>query len=106
MSQPTREALSAQLDEITARLSRVTTHLRQPDGALSADSEEQAAELQGEEVLATLDDTLRLRAEGLRAAIVRIDDGTFGVCSACGGAIAPGRLLAMPEAATCVRCAT
>jgi DnaK suppressor protein len=36
------------------------------------------------------------------AALLRIDDGTFGVCSACGGPIGEARLEAVPYATLCI----
>jgi DnaK suppressor protein len=36
------------------------------------------------------------------AALKRIDDGTYGICTACGTEIAPGRLEAHPWASLCV----
>jgi RNA polymerase-binding transcription factor DksA len=39
------------------------------------------------------------------AALLRIDDGTFGTCKTCGGAIALGRLQARPQATQCISCA-
>ena len=38
------------------------------------------------------------------AALKRIDDGTYGTCSSCGEAIAPGRLEAYPWASLCIDC--
>jgi RNA polymerase-binding transcription factor DksA len=39
------------------------------------------------------------------AALTRVAAGTYGVCTACGEAIAPGRLRARPAAALCIACA-
>lgn len=36
------------------------------------------------------------------AALARLDDGTYGVCEVCGGAIPDARLEARPTARTCV----
>ena len=51
---------------------------------------------------------LRERAENqlaqVEAALVRIDDGTFGTCRRCGNAIATERLEALPWAALCIEC--
>jgi len=44
------------------------------------------------------------RAKRLRDALARVADGEYGVCSECGAAIPPKRLLAVPDAATCVAC--
>lgn len=38
------------------------------------------------------------------AALARIDAGTFGLCTACGGPIAEARLDALPWAALCIDC--
>lgn len=39
-----------------------------------------------------------------RAALRRIDEGTFGTCEECEEPISPRRLAAMPTAALCIRC--
>lgn len=40
----------------------------------------------------------------IRAALQRIEDGTYGICTDCGGAISEARLTVRPEAARCVEC--
>lgn len=40
----------------------------------------------------------------IRAALMRLDRGTYGLCAGCGGAIPPKRLDAIPWAALCVGC--
>jgi DnaK suppressor protein len=40
-----------------------------------------------------------------RAAIERIDQGTYGLCERCGQPIPKGRLEVIPYARTCVKCA-
>jgi len=47
-------------------------------------------------------DTLR----DIDAALRRIEFDVGGICTACGAAISPARLCAVPTAATCVACAT
>ena len=49
-------------------------------------------------------DAVELRA--LRAALARIEDGTFGICERCGGNIPAKRLEIHPESAFCVSCQT
>jgi len=41
----------------------------------------------------------------VEAALVRVAEGTYGVCQVCNRPIAPERLEAIPWAATCVSCA-
>ena len=38
-------------------------------------------------------------------ALAKLDDGTYGICDACEGPIAPGRLRAMPDGVLCLDCA-
>ena len=38
-------------------------------------------------------------------ALVKLDEGTYGLCDVCGEEIAPKRLAAMPDVALCVECA-
>jgi DnaK suppressor protein len=40
----------------------------------------------------------------IAAALERLDLGTYGQCTDCGGAIASLRLQALPEAARCIAC--
>ena len=44
------------------------------------------------------------RINRFTAALARIDEGTYGQCVVCGGAIEPARLAALPEADTCLAC--
>ena len=44
------------------------------------------------------------RIERLTAALKRVEDGTYGTCVECDKPIAPARLKAIPEVATCVSC--
>jgi DnaK suppressor protein len=43
--------------------------------------------------------------QGLDRALQRMDDDRFGLCTRCGEPIPMGRLMLMPGALTCVRCA-
>jgi DnaK suppressor protein len=38
-------------------------------------------------------------------ALAKLDEGTYGVCDACGAPIARGRLRAMPDGVLCLECA-
>jgi len=44
------------------------------------------------------------RANRLAEALERLRGGEYGICQECEEAIAPARLVAMPEVMTCVRC--
>jgi len=47
----------------------------------------------------------RGRLMELEAALQRMEEGTYGVCEACGQAIEPERLAALPIATLCIACA-
>jgi DnaK suppressor protein len=38
-------------------------------------------------------------------AVAKLDDGTYGICDACGDPISPGRMRALPDGVLCVQCA-
>lgn len=38
-------------------------------------------------------------------ALAKLDEGTYGACDACGAAIPPARLAAMPDSVLCLDCA-
>jgi DnaK suppressor protein len=38
-------------------------------------------------------------------ALAKLDEGSYGICDACGEPIAPARLRAMPDGVLCVACA-
>jgi DnaK suppressor protein len=37
-------------------------------------------------------------------AVAKLDDGSYGICDACGEPISPGRMRALPEGVLCVSC--
>jgi DnaK suppressor protein len=47
----------------------------------------------------------RTRLAEIDAALVRLDEGTYGLCTRCGKPVGDARMAARPAAATCVRCA-
>ena len=42
--------------------------------------------------------------EAIDAALTRIDDGTYGICSACGQPVGEERLEALPWTTQCIDC--
>lgn len=99
-----RAALQERVSVLSRRVSAIGEHLRHEDGRLGADFEDQVSFTEADQVLEALDDVGRRELEGLRAAIARIDDGSYGVCIACGEDIAERRLAAQPTALRCVPC--
>jgi RNA polymerase-binding transcription factor DksA len=98
-----REQLERQLARLLERVGKIEGDLRRPH---DRDWQEQAIELENDEVLKGLDEMTVAEVRLIRAALDRIVDGTYGACSACGRAISPQRLAAMPSALTCLACST
>jgi len=99
-----RRLLEAQLVEVLEKEDRAAEDL---PGAGEEERPDPADRATAEEVRAR---SLRLhdreqRLEGkIRAALARLEAGTFGQCVACGAAIPPERLRARPVTDRCVSC--
>ena len=94
--------LRAQLAELEGREARIAEDLAEP---LNADSSEQAVEMEDDVALEGQGALVEREIASVKRALARIEDGTYGECVRCGGAIADARLEARPEAALCIDCA-
>ncbi|MBY0279626.1 TraR/DksA C4-type zinc finger protein [Candidatus Binatia bacterium] len=100
-----RERLRARIREILVRNAKIESDLRRERTPLEGDWDENAILLENDQVLEALDADNRAHVAQLRAALGRLDDGTYGRCMRCDGKIAPARLEAMPEVTVCIGCA-
>jgi len=100
-----KQQLMERLTVLEERVGRITGDLRHESDPLEQDFEEQATQREGEEVLGALDEAGRRELDSIRAALSRIDAGSYGTCRRCGEAIAPARLRVLPTALECVGCA-
>ena len=100
-----RDALRARIRDILERNAKIEGDLRREQNPLGGDWDENAILLENDQVVEALDADNRTRVAQLRAAIARLDDGTWGRCMRCGDGIAAARLEAMPEVAVCIDCA-
>jgi RNA polymerase-binding protein DksA len=98
----TARKLHARLEELEGRAQEIENDLRHP---LDADSSERAIDLSDDEALAAVSAVLRREIADIRAALSRIEDGSYGFCDRCGEEIAPARLEALPTATRCINCA-
>lgn len=98
----TRDALAGRLNELEGRVTRIKADISEP---MNADSEEQAIEAEDDEALLAQDQMIMSKIGAVRAAIRRVDHGSYGLCITCGEAISAARLTAIPEAAQCILCA-
>jgi RNA polymerase-binding protein DksA len=98
-----REALIAKQAELTLRLERLKDNLT---AGRSADSQEQAQELENAEVVDALGNETRIELSKIARALDQIKNETYGTCVDCGEEIPMARLRAHPFADRCIRCAT
>ena len=94
--------LRERLDQLSRRVRRIEGDLR---SAHDPDWPERAGELENDEVLEGLDEMSLAELRQIREALRRIESGSYGVCSNCGGPIGAERLSGVPTAVTCVACA-
>ncbi len=91
------EAKKAELSDVLKRRDEIAIE-KSPD---AIDEVTRAAER--ELAIRNLDRESNLM-KNVRAALRRIDDGTFGVCAHCEEDISPKRLAAVPWAPFCIKC--
>jgi len=95
--------LKLQKQELERRLARIHESHRRP---LETDSKERATQLENREVIDALGNEAREELVLIAAALLRIENGEFGICIACRDAISEQRLEAFPQANKCIDCAS
>jgi phage/conjugal plasmid C-4 type zinc finger TraR family protein len=97
-----RRLLEAELDGIAARLQ---TGVDVPKvSVVGGDFLDVAQGVEYQELARLSASRLIERARSLQTALTRVTDGEYGVCTECGTSIPARRLLAVPDATTCVAC--
>ena len=100
------QQLRADLEQRLAQmLDRLASIKRDVTREHSGDSAEQAQERENDEVVDALGNETAQSIRDIRAAIERIDEGSYGLCESCGKEIGEARLKVVPEATRCVNCA-
>ena len=92
---------------LTARVAELERFTRQRDGIVVERSADQLEEIQAASQRALAVCNLAREFTQLRdarAALRRIEDGSFGTCQECDEDIRPKRLAAVPWATFCIRC--
>ncbi len=95
--------LIAKREELLSRLENIKANITR---GRSADSQEQAQELENAEVVDALGNEAQHELHLIAQALEQIRQGTFGECLDCGKAIPRARLEAYPFAERCIDCAT
>ena len=92
---------------LTAKIAELERFTRQRDGIVVERSADQLEEIQAalQRALAVCNlDREFTQLRDARAALRRIEDGSFGTCQECEEDIHPKRLAAVPWATFCIRC--
>jgi DnaK suppressor protein len=89
--------------ELMERLEKIRNS-KQRKEPLSADSGEQALELENNEVVDALDVIEKNELGQINNSLKRIEEGSYGVCVECGDEISFSRLKALPFASHCISC--
>lgn len=97
-----KKMLEERLASLELRLGKIKIDAAQPH---SSDFEEQAQERENDEVLDQIGNETLASIGQIKAALVKIDSGSYGTCQNCGNAIAQGRLEILPESDLCLECA-
>jgi len=98
-----RAQLLAKQEELNRRLENIKSNITR---GRSADSQEQAQELENAEVVDALGNEARTELRLIARALDQIRKNTYGDCADCGKTIPPARLKAQPFAERCIDCAT
>jgi len=98
-----KEQLLSKQAELNRRLANIKSNIT---GGRSADSQEQAQEMENAEVVDALGNEATLELRLIAKALDQIKNGTYGICVSCSEEIPLARLKAQPFAARCIRCAT
>lgn len=97
----TEKILKARRQELAARVSSIDISLQAP---LSADFEEQAADLESLDSLDGIEAAALKEITAIDHALGRIASGTYGICIDCGEPISQKRLESVPTALRCEKC--
>lgn len=94
---------------LTAELNGIMTRLRSEAevpqaGVVGGEFLDVAQDMEHQERARLGATRLMERARRLRMALARVSEGEYGICSECGAAIPSRRLLAVPDATTCLAC--
>jgi DnaK suppressor protein len=97
-----QKLITDRLVELDVRIHEVDHELGEPK---SADLNEQAIDIEDDEVLESLGAAAQKEVALLKTALKRIKDGSYGICQKCEESISEARLEAVPYAPLCKRCA-
>lgn len=99
-----KRKLESQREEAFRLLHRVGDESRSIDSDVPRDSGDQSISTISKEFLFQQGSQRRGMVRRVEAALIRIKEGTFGVCAECGDDISIRRLQALPWTDSCIQC--
>jgi RNA polymerase-binding protein DksA len=91
--------------ELTQRIDAIEADVHHKKEPVEKDFAEQVTQRENDDVLSAIDGEAQHTVQLIDAALIRIKDGTYGICAVCGKDIPEKRLEALPYVTTCVNCA-
>jgi RNA polymerase-binding protein DksA len=92
-------------EQLTHRIAAIDSDVHHRKEPVEKDFAEQVTQRENDDVLGAIDVESQQTVRLIDAALARIKNGTYGICSVCGEEIAEKRLEALPYATTCIKCA-
>ena len=103
--QSTVDHLQNLRSELTRRIEAIEADIHHKKEPVEKDFAEQVTQRENDDVLTAIDQEAQQTVHLIDAALARIKDGSYGLCSGCGIKIPDARLGALPYVTTCVNCA-
>jgi DnaK suppressor protein len=100
-----RNRLLARRSELVDREGRARRDAAHRLDPVAADFADQAVQRGNDATLVAIAEVATRELADLDAALQRLEAGQYGICVTCGAKIEPARLVAVPEALRCARCA-
>jgi len=96
------ERLKMKQGELIKRIAAIENDFKK---GRSQDFSEQTTETENDQVLDEIHHEAKAELQQVNAALQRLEQGGYGICSQCEEAIAPARLMALPYTTICINCA-
>jgi len=97
-----RRLIEKREQDLLNEMDRNQTEAREMTDQTSTEAMERMVNLEGRDTLLSHNDADFQELNEVRAALERLDNGTFGKCLDCGRDIPPARLAAIPWTAYCI----
>jgi len=92
-------------DDLVKRGNAISKDLHHEEEQIEKDFSEQATQMENQDVLMSLGQDAKNTVMQIDKALIRIEEGSYGVCEQCGDEINAQRLEAVPFANLCIKCA-